>query len=54
MLQDGHVVFVVEVLVIIQCSVLVVRSWYTRNVVVKRVANLNKIQEVTPNKALNG
>ena len=36
-LQDGHVVSVVEVLVIIQYSVLVGISGYTRNVVVKRV-----------------
>ena len=31
---DGHVVSVVEVLVIIQCSVLVVGGGYTGNVVV--------------------
>jgi len=30
---DGHVMFVVEVLVIIQNIVLVVRSWYKRSVV---------------------
>jgi len=32
--ENGHVVYVAEVLVIIQYSVLVVRSGYTRNVVV--------------------
>ena len=32
-LHDGHVVFVVEVLIIVQYSVLVVRSGYTRNIV---------------------
>jgi len=37
-LQDGHVVYVSEVLVVIQYSVLVVRSGYTRSVVVYRVA----------------
>ena len=31
---DGHVVFVVEVLVVIQYSVLAVRSGYTRSVMV--------------------
>jgi len=33
-LQDGRVVYAVEVLVVIQYSVLVVRSWCTRSVVV--------------------
>jgi len=33
-LQDGRVVYVVEVLVVLQYSVLVVRSGYTRSVVV--------------------
>jgi len=32
--EDGHVVSVVEVLEVIQYSVLVARSGYTRNVVV--------------------
>jgi len=34
MLQDGHVLFVVEVSVVIRYSVLVVRSGYTGSVVV--------------------
>ena len=34
MLQDGHVVYVAEVLVVIQYNVLVVTSGYTRSVVV--------------------
>jgi len=33
-LQDGRVVYVAEVLVVIQYNVLVVRSWCTRSVVV--------------------
>jgi len=33
-LQNGHVVYVAEVLVVIQYNVLVVRSGYTRTVVV--------------------
>jgi len=33
-LQDGHVVYVAEVLVVIQYNVLVVTSGYTRSVVV--------------------
>jgi len=31
-LQDGHVVYMAELLVVIEYSVLVVRSGYTRNV----------------------
>ena len=33
-LQDGHMVYVAEVLVVIQYNVLVVTSGYTRSVVV--------------------